>query len=81
MGLANLQRICDRLQGAGLPAVTPAAAIHQGTTPRQQRVIATLSTLAEKVTESGLGSPVTTIVGDVVGLVDRLDWFGREQKP
>ena len=77
MGLANLQRICDRLQGAGLPAATPAAAIHGGTTPRQQKVVATLSTLAEKVNQAGLDSPVTTIVGDVVGLADRLDWFGR----
>ena len=81
MGLANLQRICDRLQGAGLPAATPAAAIHEGTTPRQQKVVATLSTLAEKVAEAGLDSPVTTIVGEVVGLAGQLDWFGRDQRP
>lgn len=81
MGLSNLQRICDRLQGAGLPAATPAAAIHEGTTPRQRRVVATLSTLAEAVERAGLESPVTTIVGEVVSLADRLDWFDAGCRP
>ena len=75
MGLANLNKICAELIRAGLPASTPAAAIHGGTTSRQQKVISNLAELAEAVSNSGLESPVTTIVGEVVNLSDELDWF------
>jgi len=75
MGLANLQSICAELVRAGLPASTPAAAVHGGTTDHQQKVISTLSNLADDVTDAGLKSPVTTIIGEVVTLSDQLDWF------
>ncbi len=75
MGLGNLESICSELIRAGLPASTPAAAIHDGSTPRQQKVIASLADLANAVERAGLRSPVTTIVGDVVSLSDDLDWF------
>jgi uroporphyrin-III C-methyltransferase/precorrin-2 dehydrogenase/sirohydrochlorin ferrochelatase/uroporphyrin-III C-methyltransferase len=78
MGLANLNKICAELIRAGLPATTPAAAIHGGTTSRQQKVISSLAELAEAVVNSGLESPVTTIIGDVVGLSAELDWFQSE---
>lgn len=75
MGLVNLQTICAELVRAGLPASTPAAAVHGGTTAHQQKVIATLSDLADAVITAGLKSPVTTIIGEVVTLSDELDWF------
>jgi uroporphyrin-III C-methyltransferase/precorrin-2 dehydrogenase/sirohydrochlorin ferrochelatase/uroporphyrin-III C-methyltransferase len=75
MGLGNLESICSELVRAGLPASTPAAAIHDGSTPRQQKVIASLADLADAVASAGLESPVTTIVGRVVSLSDDLDWF------
>jgi uroporphyrin-III C-methyltransferase len=78
MGLANLQTICSELIRAGLPASTPAAAVHGGTTNRQQKVISSLAELANTVSEAGLQSPVTTIIGDVVTLSDELDWFQPE---
>ena len=43
MGLANLRGICDELIRAGLPATTPAAAVHGGTTARQRKVISYLA--------------------------------------
>jgi uroporphyrin-III C-methyltransferase len=78
MGLANLHLICAELVRAGLSASTPAAAIYCGTTSRQQKVIATLADLAAAVDASDLESPVTTIIGDVVGLSEQLDWFEPE---
>jgi len=75
MGLGNLESICSELIRAGLPASTPAAAIHDGSTPRQQKVIASLADLATAVARAELKSPVTTIVGKVVSLSDELDWF------
>ena len=78
MGLANLQTICSELIRAGLPASTPAAAIHGGTTSSQRKVISNLAGLADAVSSAGLQSPVTTIIGDVVTLSDELDWFQSE---
>lgn len=80
MGLANLQTICAQLVRAGLPADTPAAAIHGGTTREQEKVIATLDDLAAAVTDAGLRSPVTVIIGEVVSLSPQLDWF-EPRKP
>ncbi len=78
MGLANLQTICDELIRAGLPATTPAAAVHGGTTAQQRKVISDLTGLTAAVDDAGLESPVTTIIGQVVALSDHLDWFRGE---
>jgi uroporphyrin-III C-methyltransferase len=80
MGLTNLQSICSELINAGLPASTPAAAIHGGSTQRQRKVIATLGDLSEAVAAADLKSPVTTIVGKVVSLSAELDWFQGDQQ-
>ncbi|MDH5356891.1 MAG: uroporphyrinogen-III C-methyltransferase [Gammaproteobacteria bacterium] len=75
MGLSNLQKISDELVKAGLASTTPAAAVHGATTQKQAKVIATLSELPNAVVDAGLKSPVIIIVGEVVALNHRLDWF------
>lgn len=77
MGLTNLPTITEELVKAGLPADTPAAAIENGTTPRQRRVLGTLATLPARVVEAGLKPPSLIIVGKVVSLAESLDWFCR----
>lgn len=80
MGLFNLPVICEELVRAGLPASTPAAAIHGGSSPQQRKVIATLDDLAEAVESAELKSPVTTIIGEVVSLSAELDWFNPDNR-
>lgn len=75
MGLANIAQICDRLMQAGLAADTPAAAIANGTTPRQVRVISRLSRLAQDTREKRLEAPVLFVIGQVVRMAAVLDWF------
>jgi uroporphyrin-III C-methyltransferase/precorrin-2 dehydrogenase/sirohydrochlorin ferrochelatase/uroporphyrin-III C-methyltransferase len=75
MGLANLEPICKSLIGAGLSASTPAAAIENGTTDRQQRVLSTLGGLRTAINCKGLKAPVMIIIGEVVSLAEELDWF------
>ncbi|WP_096701193.1 uroporphyrinogen-III C-methyltransferase [Magnetospirillum sp. 15-1] len=77
MGLQALPEISAQLMAAGLPADTPAAAIESGTTPRQRRVVGTLSTLLDLTRAAGLQAPTLLIIGRVVGLADELDWFGK----
>ncbi|HEU4707790.1 MAG TPA: siroheme synthase CysG [Methylophilaceae bacterium] len=75
MGLVGLADICRQLIAHGLPAETPAAVVQQGTTPRQRVVAATLETLADKVAAAEMKPPCLTIVGEVVTLREKLDWF------
>jgi len=77
MGLANLARISVSLIDAGLPASTPAAAVENGTTIRQRRVLSTLTGLDAAVKDAGLNAPVMIIIGAVVSLAHELDWFQK----
>lgn len=78
MGLAGLAEICRQLVAHGLPATTPAAVVQQGTTSRQRVVAATLATLAESVAAAEMKPPCLTIVGEVVSLREKLNWFNPE---
>ena len=76
MGLTHLPEIAARLMEAGLPADTPAAAVENGTTPRQRRIIATLGDLPAQVARAGMKPPTLIIVGRVVAMAGTLDWYG-----
>ena len=75
MGLSNLSQICHALIDAGLSPLTPAAAIENGTTHDQQRVLSPLKQLDYAVKQSNLIAPVMIIIGKVVSLADEIDWF------
>lgn len=79
MGLASLPDTLSNLVDAGLSASTPAAAIHAGTSLKQQKIISTVNKLNEAVTAAQLASPVLIIIGDVVSLSDQIDWFSPQQ--
>ncbi|MGE4281386.1 MAG: uroporphyrinogen-III C-methyltransferase [Magnetospirillum sp.] len=78
MGLSNLSLIADQLIKAGLSPDMPAAAIQNGTTPRQRRIIGTLSSLDAQAKAAGLKAPTLIIVGRVVSLAGALDWFHHD---
>jgi len=77
MGTENLSPICDKLVAEGLDPQTPAAAIRWGTTPSQRVVTATVKTLAAAAQSAGLEPPVMIVIGRVVALRDKLNWFER----
>jgi uroporphyrin-III C-methyltransferase / precorrin-2 dehydrogenase / sirohydrochlorin ferrochelatase len=74
MGLVGLQAICEQLIAHGRDPHTPVALIEKGTTPQQRVIIATLSTISEKVQTEKVSAPTLTIIGDVVRLHDKLKW-------
>jgi uroporphyrin-III C-methyltransferase/precorrin-2 dehydrogenase/sirohydrochlorin ferrochelatase len=78
MGLPGMPLLCGKLIEHGLPAMTPAAVVQQGTLKTQRVVTGTLTTLSELVNSAKLHAPTLTIVGDVVRLRDRLNWFAPE---
>ncbi len=75
MGLGALMEITTRLIQHGMDASTPAAIIEKGTTQAQRVFAGTLGTLPGLVHNQGLQSPSLIIVGHVVGLHTRLNWF------
>jgi len=79
MGLANIELICHRLIEAGLDMATPAAAIQNGTTANQQRVLSTLYMLPADTRKAMLQAPVLFVIGKVVSLANTLDWFATDQ--
>ncbi len=78
MGLLGLPVLCSQLTAHGLPADTPAAIVQQGTTHRQRVLTGTLATLPAITASANLTPPTLIIVGDVVRLHEKLEWFEPE---
>ncbi len=77
MGMNRLDSIVERLIEGGLDPATPAAAVRWGTLARQRCVVAPLRELPARVREASIGAPAAVVIGEVVELRDRLEWFER----
>jgi uroporphyrin-III C-methyltransferase len=75
MGLHHLGDIAERLMRHGRPAETPVAMIQWGTTSQQTVVTGSLATIATEVERAGIGAPAVIVVGEVVRVAERLQWF------
>jgi uroporphyrinogen III methyltransferase/synthase len=79
MGMKNMQNIVDNLVLNGRSAETPVAVIQWGTRTDQRVVVGLLKDIVLKVREAKLGAPAIIVVGDVVRLREKLNWY--ESKP
>jgi uroporphyrinogen III methyltransferase/synthase len=79
MGVKNLSLIAKNLIKNGRDPQTDVAIIRWGTTSKQQTLTGKLADIAEKATEAGIKHPAVIVVGDVVSLREKLQWF--EKKP
>lgn len=77
MGAAAVGDICSGLLGAGMNANTPAALLMRGTTARQERILATVSTLEEAVRKQGVKTPAIILVGKVCSLAADFSWYDK----
>jgi uroporphyrinogen III methyltransferase / synthase len=75
MGMERLPAIVDELIAHGRPRSTPVALIRWGTTDAQTVVEGTLADIVDRAERARLAPPVVTVIGDVVALRSRLDWF------
>jgi uroporphyrinogen III methyltransferase/synthase len=73
MGLSNLPIIVEKLIANGSPPQTPVAVIGSGTTIDQKIVIGSLADIVGK--SALVEPPALIVVGDVVSLADKLQWF------
>jgi uroporphyrin-III C-methyltransferase / precorrin-2 dehydrogenase / sirohydrochlorin ferrochelatase len=82
MGRGSLPSLCAALVRHGLPPDWPAALVEEGTSPRQRVVAGTLGDLPGKVEQAGVSGASLVIVGEVVRLRERLQWFrGADRRP
>lgn len=77
MGMKNLDEICTNLIKYGKKGTTPVAVIERGTTVKQRVVVGTLEDVSKKVIDEGISSPAVTVIGNVVALREKLNWFPK----
>jgi uroporphyrinogen III methyltransferase / synthase len=77
MGLSHFDEIASRIIAGGRAAETPAMAVRWGTRPDQEALVGTLETLPDLIHQHSLKPPATIIVGEVVRLHDKLNWYEK----
>lgn len=75
MGLVGLPKIVSKLVEHGMPTSTPIALVSRGTTQQQHVVVGTLDNIINRVETNAVKAPTLTIIGDVVNLREKLQWF------
>ncbi len=75
MGVGNLSQIARELIQSGRSPETPVALIRWGTLPEQETVLGRLSDIGETAKARRVKPPVIILVGEVVALREKLNWF------
>jgi len=78
-GADRIVEIARALGSAGRPSTTPIAITRGGTTVEQRTVITTIGDVAAAVKASKQAGPGLVVIGETVGMRDKLSWF--ETKP
>ncbi|SHN68761.1 uroporphyrinogen-III C-methyltransferase [Desulfovibrio litoralis] len=79
MGMKNLPDISRKLIDAGMDKNMPAALVRWGTTARQRTLVSTIANIPEDAVKQGFAAPCVIIVGNVIKLREKLNWF--EKRP
>jgi uroporphyrinogen III methyltransferase/synthase len=79
MGAERIGHIAEQLVANGMTADTPVALVRWGTTGQQQCIEGTLGNIGGVVEQSGFRAPAVAIIGSVVKLRRKLNWF--EHRP
>jgi uroporphyrinogen III methyltransferase/synthase len=75
MGVEKIGKIAAKLIEHGRPGDTPVAMTRCGTTARQRTVVADLNTIEQAARAATMTAPAVTVIGEVVGLRDKLNWY------
>jgi len=81
MGVSYLPNIINHLIKNGKSPKTPIALVHWGTLSEQCTVTGTLDSIVARVKEANISNPSMIVIGEVVLLHHKLNWFNKEIAP
>ncbi|MFM7784973.1 MAG: uroporphyrinogen-III C-methyltransferase, partial [Gammaproteobacteria bacterium] len=76
MARISLPTICEQLVRHGMDGAMPIALVQQGTLVTQRVFVSTLEDMPALLAGAGVHGPSLAIVGTVVGLREKLAWWG-----
>ena len=76
MALSGANYICQKLMDHGMDKNMPIAIIEKGTMPEQKIYISSLTKLPDLLAKENIHAPTLMIVGEVVKLNEKLNWYG-----
>ena len=79
MALVGARHLSEQLISHGMRGDMPVALIEKGTTPDHQVYVTTLSELPDLVENTTIHAPTLIIVGEVVKLREKLNWFDADK--
>jgi uroporphyrin-III C-methyltransferase/precorrin-2 dehydrogenase/sirohydrochlorin ferrochelatase len=77
MALSGANYICEKLMEYGMDKDMPIAIIEKGTMPEQKVYISSLIELPDLLDREDIHAPTLMIVGEVVKLNEKLNWYGN----
>ena len=77
MALSGAKYICEKLMEHGMNKDMPIAIIEKGTMPEQKVYISSLIELPALLEREDIHAPTLMIVGEVVKLNEKLNWYGN----
>ena len=77
MALSGANNICEKLMEYGMDKDMPIAIIEKGTMPEQKVYISSLTKLPDLLAKEDIHAPTLMIVGEVVKLNEKLNWYGN----
>ena len=77
MALSGANYICEKLMEYGMDKDMPIAIIEKGTMPEQKVYISSLTKLPDLLAKEDIHAPTLMIVGEVVKLNEKLNWYGN----
>src|SRR5271165_4792704 len=80
MGLRNLEALTSKFIARGASADLPAAIVDNATRVNHRVLVGTLGSLAVKVRAAELRGPSIVVIGTVVTLREKLDWYAPVRK-
>jgi uroporphyrin-III C-methyltransferase len=75
MGLEQLKHITKEIIGAGVTKKSNIAVIENATLNKQRVIIGNLGNIERKVKQKKIQSPAIIIIGEVVGIQNKIEWF------
>ncbi|NUR92763.1 MAG: uroporphyrinogen-III C-methyltransferase [Nonomuraea sp.] len=81
MAVERLEQVASALLRDGRSPETPVMVVQDGTLPTQRAVIASLSTVADRVSAAGIRPPAIVVVGDVVRVGQEVEMVRAERLP